>query len=150
MHNENLYVEVVHQNGYCFHAGQKDSYTLDMQTLVNSSCFYCSMYCLIGPPEWTSFGDINSTIMTFTWGLPQNDSNDGVVGNYVVDCSSQYDQWFALNVMQSPSEERSVELQGLAPYTTYSCCVFVETNLGRSPPRCLDQTTLEEGTMVYL
>jgi hypothetical protein len=92
-----------------------------------------------------SFSEIDSTSMTLSWGLPQNDSRDGVITNYVVDCSSQLHQSFALDVMQSPSEERSLEIQELLPYTTYICCVLVETDMGRSPPSCMQQITLEEG-----
>lgn len=104
---------------------------------------------LSGPPADISFGAVDSTAMTLTWGLPQNDSSDGVVRDYVVDCGSEFDQGFALDLTRSAGEERSVVLQNLLPYTVYGCCLLVETDMGRSPFACVEETTLEEGMVEH-
>ena len=91
-------------------------------------------------------GDVDSTSMSLTWGTPVNDSDIGNVLNYIVDCSSDANRAFSLAVTTPASAEREVVLQGLLPYTVYSCCVAVETDTGRSPVSCVQQTTLEEGT----
>ena len=88
------------------------------------------------------FGDVDSTSMILTWGTPVNDSDDGNVLNYIVDCSSDA---FSLAVTTPASAERREVLQGLLPYTAYSCCVAVVTDTGRSPVSCVEQRTLEEG-----
>ncbi len=84
--------------------------------------------------------------MAVTWGTPVNDSDDGNVVNYIVDCSSDASRAFSLAVTSPAGAERRAVLRGLLPYTMYSCCVAVETDTGRSPPSCVQQTTLEEGT----
>ncbi len=88
--------------------------------------------------------------MTLTWGLPQNDSDDGILRNYVVDCGSDGDQSFALDMMLSADSEKRVVLQNLDPYTAYTCCLLVETDMGSSPLACTAETTLEEGVATKL
>lgn len=91
------------------------------------------------------FEDIDSTSMILTWGTPVNDSDDGDVLNYIVDCSSDANRAFSLSVTSPAGAERRAVLRSLLPYTMYSCCVAVETDTGRSPVSCVEQTTLEEG-----
>ena len=86
--------------------------------------------------------------MILTWGAPVNDSDDGNVLNYIVDCSSDTNRAFSLAVTTLASAERREVLQGLLPYTAYSCCVAVVTDTGRSPVSCVEQITLEEGSYV--
>ena len=83
--------------------------------------------------------------MLLTWGTPVNDSDDGNVLRYIVDCSSDANRAFSLSMTYPVSAERRVVLQSLLPYTSYSCCVAVETDAGTSPVSCMEQTTLEEG-----
>ena len=92
------------------------------------------------------FEDVDSTSMTLTWGTPVNDSDDGNLLNYIVDCSSDANRAFSLSVTTPASADRREVLQGLLPYTMYSCCIAVETDTGRSPVSCLGQITLEEGS----
>ena len=100
---------------------------------------------LAGPPQEIVFGDVDSTSMVITWGTPENDTDDGNILNYVVDCSSDTSRVFSLALTSPAAAERRAVLQGLLPYTMYSCCVAVETDAGRRPASCVQQTTLEEG-----
>ena len=107
--------------------------------------FFINLFFLLGPPQDLSFSMVESTSMTLSWGLPQDDSSDGAILNYVVDCSSEFDRNFALDVTVPSSGERRALLESLLPYTNYNCCVLVVTDMGMSPFGCRRGLTAEEG-----
>ena len=100
---------------------------------------------ILGSPQNVTFSELGSTAATVIWGTPVNDSSDGNILSYTVDCSSETDRDFGLTMIIQASQERRVLLRNLRPYMVYDCCVSVQTDTATSPNSCAAQRTLEEG-----
>ena len=102
-----------------------------------------------GPPDDITLGAIETSSMTLTWGTPQNDSTDGTILNYLVQCNSMAHAEFALTLTRPAAADRVAMLRNLRPYVSYNCCVAVQTDTAVSPFSCVAQYTLEEGKKLY-
>ena len=100
---------------------------------------------ILGSPRNVTFSDLESTTAIVLWGTPVNDSSDGNILSYTVDCRSETDRDFGLTMTVQASQERRVLLRNLRPYMVYNCCVSVQTDTATSPNSCTAQRTLEEG-----
>ena len=111
----------------------------------NYSAYYCHMITIAGPPEDVTFDMIDTTNMILMWGTPENDTSDGNILNYLISCASSGDRNFALTLTRPANANRLAMLQSLRPFTSYNCCVSVQTNTAVSPFSCVEEYTLEEG-----
>ena len=92
-----------------------------------------------GAPVNISVSSPSSRSLTVIWDTPDDpDQLHGNILSYTITCG-------ALTSNVPASED--VSFDGLLPYTTYNCCVSMETTKANSSAACLEGTTLEEGTV---
>ena len=92
-----------------------------------------------GPPRQLSSVSESSTSITVSWSAPA--VPNGVITEYQLQCSGR-GQTFSHTVMGS---QTSTTLNGLLPYTSYSCSITAHTSAGGGPEAATSVTTRQDG-----
>ena len=93
-----------------------------------------------GAPVNISITSSSSRSLTVSWDSPDDpDQLHGNILSYTITCG-------ALSTSNVPAS-KDVSFDGLLPYSTYNCCVSMETTKANSSAACQEGTTLEEGTV---
>ena len=105
------------------------------------------IYTHTGPLTNVTLTAINSRSLTFSWYNPaDSEGRHGDVLRYPITCVSEENTLSAYG----RSDGREFMLEGLAPYSTYNCCVSIQTTLANSSVVCLTVQTPEEGWLAIL
>ena len=79
------------------------------------------------PSKFMGLSD-SSTSIIFTWSAPVKPN--GVITGYTLQCRSAVGETHLLHLMSS---QTTTVLNGLLPYTNYSCSIRAHTNIGEGP-----------------
>ena len=101
------------------------------------------------PPEGVQLVPVSSTSLRLEWGLPEAQGRNGIITQYLVECTGPMVSVQSPVVPSSPTFDAPPShqqlLTGLAPFTQYSCRVAAVNVNGTGPFSALANTTTLEG-----
>ena len=101
------------------------------------------------PPEGVQLVPVSSTSLRLEWGLPEAQERNGIITQYLVECTGPMVSVQSPMVLSSPTfaapPSHQQLLTGLAPFTEYSCRVAAVNVNGTGPFSALANTTTLEG-----
>ena len=86
-----------------------------------------------------------SQTLTMAWELPTLGPSHGSFIAYSIECQSE-GIFTQTNFIIRLENTTQAEINNVAPFTAYNCCVSLRTSQANSTAICQEQTTLEEGT----
>ena len=95
-----------------------------------------------GPPRTVTLTAQTSTTSLLRWEVPDDDSGDGTILQYIILCRFGGD---SLQPHHVSAWIQSLQLTDLHPFTTYNCCVSAQRTNGNSKESCSFETTLQDG-----
>ena len=109
--------------------------------LVESMLLFLYYSAPTAPPDSFSISRINSRNVTLSWNLPNDDGRNGMILSYTATCSNS--ESVLINTFTTVGLSTTVD--GLSPYSFYSCSVFATTGGGDGPAATLNFTTASDG-----
>ena len=101
------------------------------------------------PPEGVQLVPVSSTSLRLEWGLPEAQERNGIITQYLVECTGPMVSAQSPVVLSSPTfaapPSHQQLLTGLAPFTQYSCRVAAVNVNGTGPFSALANNTTLEG-----
>ena len=101
------------------------------------------------PPEGVQLVPVSSTSLRLEWGLPEAQGRNGIITQYLVECTGPMVSVQSPMVLSSPTFDAPPShqqlLTGLAPFTEYSCRVAAVNVNGTGPFSALANNTTMEG-----
>ena len=85
--------------------------------------------------------------LTMAWELPTLGRSHGSFIAYSTECQSE--GVFTLTNYIMVQNVTQTEINNVAPFTTYNCCVSLQTTQANSVAICQQQRTPEEGTQIH-
>ena len=116
-------------------------YNLIMIVYTTNLFYYAAVS---GAPQSVQISNITSSIISLTWSPPLiSERHRLTISGYIINCSTES------NVGESAlhyTDSLSATLSNLHPFTTYNCCVSVNSNHGRGKLACQSTVTWDQGT----
>ena len=100
-----------------------------------------------GPPLNVTVFSPSSRDLAVTWDSPvDQDGVHGTITSYTVTCNAVISHTIDVQASEENiNVTMEVSFDELLPYTTYNCCVSMETTKANSSAACQEGLTLEEG-----
>ena len=93
-----------------------------------------------------SVDDITPQYFLVSWEAPYLRASDENLEEYTVLCTTDTsDAPVTLVTIEAGSETTGINISGLVPHTTYTCCVKAHTTVGVSADSCVSISTSEDG-----
>ena len=87
--------------------------------------------------------------LTMAWELPTLGLSHGSFIAYYIECQSK-GVFILTNYTITLENVTQTEINNVAPFTTYNCCVSLQTTQANSIAICQQQRTPEEGTQLRI
>ena len=93
------------------------------------------------PPYMFIVKSVSSNMSTFQWEAPKEPN--GIITSYHLECVDGVE---VFNQTANGSQTTTT-LNGLHPYTNYSCDITAHTRVGEGPAACINITTKQDGSV---
>lgn len=98
------------------------------------------------PPNSFSIAIIGSRNVTLSWALPDQDGRNGMILSYTAACNDSN----GVVVNTQATTGLSITIEGLSPYSFYSCSVYATTGGGDGPSDHLNFTTASDSKFTIM
>ena len=107
---------------------------------------YIIIIAVPGAPQSVQISNTTSSTISLTWSPPIIPERHGIaIFGYLINCSTEHCLLENAASYYTERYDATVTLTNLHPFTTYNCCVAVNSSHGMGHPACQNTVTWDQG-----